>query len=576
MAGPGYRGARERAAANPVSNTAFLEARSLLLARRERYEEAVCEFRWPVLDRFNWALDWFDAYARGNARPALRLVGDGTPDTVLSFAELSARSNQVANRLRALGARRGDRVLVMLPNVVPLWETLLGAMKLGLVVVPATPQLGRADLADRFTRGAIRHVVTDAEGAGRLDAMARHCTRIAVGSTPPGWHAFEEAFVAPVEFVPDAATRATDPLLLYFTSGTTALPKLVLHTHQSYPVGHLSTMYWLGLREDDVHWNISSPGWAKHAWSSTFAPWNAGATVFGYQYERFEPKRVLDVLVRCGVTTLCAPPTVWRMLVGEELARWPVHLREVVSAGEPLNPEVIERVRQAWGLTIRDGYGQTETTAQIGNPPGQPVKPGSMGRALPGYRVVLLDAAGHEADEGEIALPLNPPPLGLMAGYLDEESRASAAFRDGWYHTGDVARRDRDGYITYVGRADDVFKSSDYRISPFEIESALVEHASVAEAAVVPAPDAVRLAVPKAFVALRPGIRADREAALTLFRFVAHRLAPYQRVRRIEFAELPKTISGKIRRVELRQREAEAHRSGTSIHTEHRYEDLVK
>jgi acetyl-CoA synthetase len=538
-----------------MGSTAFEDARALLLARRERYEDAVREFRWPALDRFNWALDWFDAYARDNTRPALRLVRDDGDETVLTFAELSARSSQLANRLRGLGARRGDRILVMLPNVVPLWETLLGAMKLGLVVVPATTQLGRADLADRLGRGAIRHVVTDTDGAAKLEGVGRECARIALGPAPAGWHAYEEAYAEPASFTPDGVTRATDPFLLYFTSGTTALPKLVLHTHQSYPVGHLSTMYWIGLREDDVHWNISSPGWAKHAWSSTFAPWNAGATVFGYQYERFDPRRVLDVLVSGGVTTLCAPPTVWRMLVGEELARWPVRLREAVSAGEPLNPEVIERVRHAWGITVRDGYGQTETTCQIGNPPGLPVKAGSMGRPLPGYRVALLDDAGREADEGEIALALEPRPLGLMAGYLDDESRASEAFRGGWYHTGDVARRDGDGYITYVGRADDVFKSSDYRISPFELESALVEHPSVAEAAVVPAPDPVRLSVPKAFVMLRPGVAAERGTALALFQFVRQRLAPYKRVRRIEFAELPKTISGKIRRVELRKLE---------------------
>jgi acetyl-CoA synthetase len=323
-----------------------------------------------------------------------------------------------------------------------------------------------------------------------------------------------------------------------------------------------------------VHWNISSPGWAKHAWSSTFAPWNAGATVFSYQYDRFEPSGVLDVLVRDGVTTLCAPPTVWRMLVGEDLSRWSVQLREVISAGEPLNPEVIERVRQAWGLTVRDGYGQTETTAQIGNPPGQVVKPGSMGRPLPGYRIALLDATGREADEGEIVLRLDPPPLGLMAGYLDDESRASEAFRAGGYHTGDVAQRDADGYITYVGRADDVFKSSDYRISPFEIESALVEHPSVAESAVVPAPDPIRLTVPKAFVTLRPGLATDRDAALALFRFVRERLAPYQRVRRIEFTELPKTISGKIRRVELRKLEERRAATGERGATEFREDDF--
>jgi acetyl-CoA synthetase len=552
----------------------FADAREFLLARRDRYADAYRDFRWPVLDRFNWALDWFDTYSAGNDRPALWLVADDAPDVRLSFAELSARSNRVANALRRQGARRGDRLLLMLPNVAPLWETLLAAMKLGVVVVPSTPQLSRPDLADRMARGEIRYVVTDVEGAAKLGDLAGGATRIAVGADLPGWWRFEEAYTAPDAFVPDGETRATDPLLLYFTSGTTAQPKLVLHTHQSYPVGHLSTMYWIGLREGDVHWNISSPGWAKHAWSSTFAPWNAGATVFGYHYARFEPRRALDTIVRCGVTTLCAPPTVWRMLVGEDLGAWTVALREVVGAGEPLNPEVIERVRRAWGLTIRDGYGQTETTAQVGNPPGQPVKPGSMGRPLPGCRILLLNEEGAEADEGEIVLPLDPPPLGLMAGYLDDASRSADALRAGVYHTGDVARRDADGYITYVGRADDVFKSSDYRISPFELESALVEHPHVAEAAVVPSPDPVRLSVPKAFVVLRGDVVASREVALLLFRFLRDRLPPYKRIRCIEFAELPKTISGKIRRVELRVLEAGRRREGIRAELEFREEDF--
>jgi acetyl-CoA synthetase len=443
----------------------------------------------------------------------------------------------------------------MLPNVAPLWETLLGAMKLGLVLVPTTTQLSRRDLADRLTRGAIRGVVTDAEGVTKLDELTAGLVRLAVDDAPVGWTPFAAADVESASFTPDGPTRATDPLLLYFTSGTTAQPKLVLHSQQSYPVGHLSTMYWIGLRQGDVHWNISSPGWAKHAWSSTFAPWNAGATVFGYDYARFDARRTLETIVRCGITTLCAPPTVWRMLVGEPLSDYAVSLREAVGAGEPLNPEVIERVRRAWGLVIRDGYGQTETTAMVGNPPGQPVKPGSMGRPLPGYRIVLLDPHGREADEGEVALPLASRPLGLMDGYLDDEALAAGAFRDDYYRTGDVATRDADGYLTYVGRSDDVFKSSDYRISPFELESALIEHPDIAEAAVVPSPDPVRLSVPKAFVALRPGVPATRDTALALFRFVRDRLPSYKRVRAIEFAELPKTISGKIRRVDLRRLE---------------------
>ncbi|HEY0776776.1 MAG TPA: AMP-binding protein [Gemmatirosa sp.] len=539
-----------------VDARAFRAARDFLLAHRTRYADAYAGFRWPALHRFNWALDHFDALAAGNDRTALHVVREGGGVRRVAYEAMRVRSNQVANALRALGARRGDRLLLMLPNVVATWETLLGCMKLGVVVIPATPQLTPADLADRFARGRVRHVVTDADGAAKFAALPGDYTRLVVGADAAGWTRYDDATdAAPETFAPDGETRADDPLLLYFTSGTTAQPKLVLHTHASYPVGHLSTMYWIGLREGDVHWNISSPGWAKHAWSSVFAPWNAGATIFVYDAPRFDARRVLDAIVRHRVTTLCAPPTVWRMLVGEDLGPYRGALREVVGAGEPLNPEVIERVRQAWGLTIRDGYGQTETTAQIGNPPGEPVRAGSMGRPLPGYHVALLDPDGREADEGEIALPLAERPLGLMAGYQEDDAREAEAMAGGYYHTGDVARRDADGYVTYVGRADDVFKSSDYRISPFELESALIEHPLVAEAAVVPSPDPLRLSVPKAFCVLRGGAPPTREAALDILRFARERLPAYKRVRRLEFAELPKTISGKIRRVELRELE---------------------
>ena len=367
--------------------------------------------------------------------------------------------------------------------------------------------------------------------------------------------AFEDAYAGVEGFVAEGVTLATDPLLLYFTSGTTSKPKLVLHSHQSYPVGHLTTMFWIGVRPGDVHLNISSPGWAKHAWSSVFAPWNAGATIVILNQGRFDAAGLLEVLGRVGVTTFCAPPTVWRMLVQEDLAAHRVVLREAVAAGEPLNPEVIERVREAWGVGIRDGYGQTETTLQIANTPGQVVEAGSMGRPLPGYRVGLLDAEGVEVDEGEIALALDPAPLGLMQGYLQEDGSVRAP-EGAWYRTGDVAMRNADGTLTYVGRADDVFKSSGYRISPFELESVLIEHPAVAEAAVVPSPDATRTALPKAFVALAEGFAADAGTAAAIFAHLRARLAPYKRVKRIEFFELPKTISGKIRRVELRRLEA--------------------
>ena len=538
-----------------MSIDAFLAARDFLFRTREDYQTAYRDFRWPKLDRFNWALDHFDRMAEGNERPAVWQVDDGGGETKISFAAMARRSNQVADFLRSIGVRRGDRILLMLGNVVPLWECMLGAMKLGAVIVPATTLLTRDDLKDRFERGRVRHVVVGAANVKVFDDLPGDYTRIVVGNSHPGWHAYAAADAAPSAFTPDGETRADDPLLLYFTSGTTSKPKLVLHSHQSYPVGHLSTMYWLGLRPGDVHLNISSPGWAKHAWSCIFAPWNAGATVFLFNQARFSAKPLLDTMVRCGVTTFCAPPTVWRMLIQEDLASWKVKLTEAIGAGEPLNPEVIERVRTAWGLTIRDGYGQTETTAQVGNSPGQKVKAGSMGRPLPGYTVRLVDADGKEQDEAEICLPLSVRPLGLMQGYQDDAGNIRP-LEGTVYRTGDVANRDADGYLTYVGRADDVFKASDYRISPFELESAMIEHAAVVEAAVVPSPDPLRLAVPKAFIVLASGYKPDRQTALTLFRHARDHLSPFKRIRRIEFADLPKTISGKIRRVELRKNEA--------------------
>ena len=332
--------------------------------------------------------------------------------------------------------------------------------------------------------------------------------------------------------------------------------------------------YWIGLREGDVHQNISSPGWAKHAWSSLFAPWNAGATIVVHDQLRFSARRALDVLREQAVSTLCAPPTVWRMVILEDLGPRPPALREIVGAGEPLNPEVIDRIERAWGITIRDGFGQTETTAVVGNPRGLPVKPGSMGRPLPGYDVAIVDADGNEVAEGEVAIRIAPSrPLGLMEGYVDDPERTATVMAGGLYRTGDEARIDKDGYIHFVGRGDDVFKSSDYRISPFELESVLVEHELVAEAAVVPSPDPLRLAVPKAFVVLRPGAAPTAATAAAIFAFVRERLAPYKRIRRLEFAVLPKTISGKIRRVELRNLERDRRARGERDPNEHWIED---
>jgi acetyl-CoA synthetase len=553
----------------------FRAARDFLLENRNEHEIAYRGFQWPKLDRFNWALDWFDKIGESERGDQLALwiaFEDGT-ETKLSFRELSNRSSQLANYYRELGVRRGDRVMVMLGNVPPLWETVLALIKLGGVILPATSLLSGADVTDRIERGGVRHIVCTGDCASRFDQLKKRCTRIVVGSRVSGWHAYEDGYNAPVKFEPDGATRAGDPMQLYFTSGTTSRPKLVLHTHVTYPVGHLSTMYWIGLRPGDIHCNVSSPGWAKHAWSCFFAPWNAEATVFVPNQSRFDAKGLLEAITRANVTTFCAPPTVWRMLVTLQLAEYRTKLREVVSAGEPLNPEIINHVQAVWGLTIREGYGQTETTAVAGTSPAQLVKPASLGTPLPGFRLALRDANDQDTNEGELCLVLDPRPLGLMPGYQKDDGTLSPL--EGMiYRTGDVVSRDADGYFTFVGRTDDVFKASDYRISPFELESALIAHPDVVECAVVPSPDQIRLAVPKAFVILRSGVEPSREIALSIFRHIRNALAPFNRVRRIEFSDLPKTISGKIRRVELRRREAANAQSGTRPAYEFREEEF--
>lgn len=560
--------------------TTFQEARAFLLQHRTDYETAVRNFRWPDPVPFNWALDWFDELAKdaeAKDRPALWIV-DTAQDkqTKLSFAALSKRSNQVANFLRAQGLKRGDHLLLLLGNVVPLWETMLAAMKLGVVVIPATTLLTAEELRDRLDRGKAKAVVAAEDQVSKFASLgAENVVRIVVGAASDGWRSYDEAAKNSESFAADGPTNADDPMLLYFTSGTTAKPKLVRHSQRSYPVGHLSTMYWIGLKPGDVHLNISSPGWAKHAWSCFFAPWNAGATVFVVNQPRFDAKGLLATIGRCGVTTLCAPPTVWRLFIQENLASFNVALREVCGAGEPLNPEVIDQVQAAWGLTIRDGYGQTETTALAGNSPGQKIKVGSMGRPLPGYRVQVSDADGHPAREGEVALLLGADrPAGLMQGYQGDDGKLSGAEGE-LYRSGDVVFADEDGYLTFVGRSDDVFKSSDYRISPFELESVLLEHELIAEAAVVPSPDPIRLAIPKAFVLLTSGAARTPETALSIFRHLHTRLAPFKRIRRLEIVtELPKTISGKIRRVQLRRLERDDDRNDPLRGREFREEDF--
>lgn len=542
---------------------AVRQARDFLLAHATDYSGAVEGFAWPQLEYFNFATEWFDVVAGEHPdRNAVTIVSADLSVQSWTYAELSRRSDQVARWLRSLGIGAGDNVIVMLNNTIELWELLFALLKIRAVAIPTSTLLSAADLAYRVEHGQARAVFAPTSLRERMVDLPRKVLRIGVGpGTPLGWVSMEDSRSAPDAYRPSQPTKASDLSLLYFTSGTTSRPKLVAHTHVSYPVGHLSTMWWLGVRPGDVHLNISSPGWGKHAWSNFFAPFLAQATVFVFNYERFDAATLMKVMDAHEVTTFCAPPTVWRMLIQADLNQLSRPPRELLGAGEPLNPEVISQVRAAWGSTIRDGFGQTEMTCCVGNSPGQLVKDGSMGRPMPGYPVVLLDpVTGAPApNEGEICLDLSRPILGLMAGYHNDPVMTAEACRDGFYHTGDIASVDADGYLTYVGRADDVFKASDYKISPFELESILLEHPYVTEVAIVPSPDPVRAAVPKAFICLvQDATVRQQEAAKAIFEHARNRLSGYQRVRIVEFVtELPKTISGKIRRVELREREAE-------------------
>jgi acetyl-CoA synthetase len=551
----------------------FREARDLLLHYRDDYHGARAAFVWPRPVRFNWALDWFDAElaaGEGGLKPALKVIGDRVETR--TFADLSRESSRLANGLRALGAKRGDRLLMMLGVGPELWATMLAAMKLGLVLIPAMPALGVADVADRLDRGKAKYLITHGSEAEKFAGAADNVERVAVGEAPRGWRSYEALLGGADRFEPDGPTRADDPMLLYFTSGTTARSKLVVHSHASYPIGHLSTMYGLGLMPGDAHLNISSPGWAKHAWSSVFAPWNAGAAVIAFA-GRFDPRATLDALIEHEVTTFCAPPTVWRMLIQHDLRQWKVVLREVNAAGEPVNPEIIEQVRRAWGLTLRDSYGQTETTMMIGNSPGQAVVPGSMGRPLPGYRVALIDADGLESDSGEIAIPLRPRPVGLMRGYQNDDGEARAdRGRVLPHRRRRLARRRRPHRLHRPRRRCVQIE----RLPPEPVRTGKRTDRTWGGGGSRSRPGAGSVAPhdSEGLYRARAGHAPDRATAAAIFAHLRERLSAYKRVRRIEFFELPKTISGKIRRVELRMRESALADRGERAGAEFRIEDF--
>ncbi|MFO0945216.1 MAG: AMP-binding protein [Planctomycetota bacterium] len=522
----------------------------------------------PLPEFFNFATDVVDRWAKDPQKLALHWVDQrGERERRLTFADVRDQSRSLAGELVARGLVPGDRVGIVIGREPAWWIGMIAILRAGMIAVPGTTQLTSRDLLYRIRQGSIRGFLADEASAEKLDAVREHCPEvkawIATGSSRPYWQSFDDAAKSSAAFSP-VATRADDPALLYFTSGTTGPPKRVLHTHVSYPLGHSITgKLWLDLKSDDLHWNLSDTGWAKAAWSSLFGPWSQGAAIFVQEPgPRFEPLAALATIRRFPITTFCAPPTVYRQLVTCDLGTPPLGtLRHAVAAGEPLNPEVIAAWERATGIVIRDGFGQTETTLLAGNFPGEPVRPGSMGKAAPGFAIEILDddLQPLPADqEGEIAVRIKPErPIGLFLGYEGNPEENGRKFQGDYYLTGDRGRRDADGYLWFVGRNDDIILSAGYRIGPFEVESALIEHPAVQEAAVISVPDPVRYEIVKAFVLLAPGYSPSAELAGELQEHVRRVTAPYKYPREVEFVEsLPKTVSGKIRRVELREREA--------------------
>jgi acyl-coenzyme A synthetase/AMP-(fatty) acid ligase len=528
------------------------------------YEQARDTFKLKVPEYFNFAVDVLGKWAEDPQKRGMLWVDERGARQDLAFRHFAERSDALAARLRELGVQKGDRVVVIIPPEPAWWETFMALLKLGAIAVPGTSQLTGRDIRYRMDLAEASAIIADESSAAKADEglEAKQPLQVVVGKRE-GWLSYAEVISSASGFFSPEKTRSDDPAILYFTSGTTGYPKMVLHTHASYAIGHIVTgKFWLDLTPEDLHWNLSDTGWAKAAWSSLFGPWNMGSAAFVYrQYGRPDPEKILAQFAEHQVTSFCGPPTIFRMLVQTDLTRFKYDsLRSCVAAGEPLNPEVIETWRRATGLTIRDGYGQTETVVLVANLPGGEIRPGSMGKPTPGFTV---DVIGDDAQplpsnrEGDIAVKVRPErPVGLFQEYWHDPDATARAFRGDYYITGDRAYRDEDGYLWFVGRADDVIISSAYRIGPFEVESALVEHPAVVEAAVVGKPDAERGQIVKAFITLAPGRAASDELVRELQDHVKSVTAPYKYPREIVFVdELPKTISGKIRRIELRERE---------------------
>ncbi len=552
-----------------------------MMDRYQDYETLCRDFRIEVPKYYNFGFDVIDAWAeKDRNKLAMIWVNQQGEEKKYSFRDLKNLSNQAANILVKYGIQKGDRVLLMLPRVPEWWIFVIGLIKLGAVLCPCPTMLTTKDIRYRLNAGKFKMIITNMEHSAKVEQVTEECStltcRFLVDGALPGWVSFpsELLYPAPVSFrsvshPSGKKTLATDPMLIYFTSGTTGEPKMVLH-NQSYPLGHLVTArLWQDVSEQDVHFTSSDTGWAKCAWGKIFGQWICGACIFVYDVRgKFKATELLPLLEKYEISTFCVPPTIYRMLILADLGKFDLReLRRCTSAGEPLNPEVVRVWKEGTGQTISEGYGQTETVCCIGTFRGMETRPGSMGRPAPGWHVELHDDDGipvGQGEEGRIAISLDPRPVGLFVEYINSPEANAASFVNGFYYTGDKAFMDKDGYFWFVGRDDDIIKSSGYRIGPFEVESALLEHPAVQESAVVGSPDLIRGVIVKAFIVLRPGFEPSETLIRDIQSHVRRTTAPYKYPRAIEFVdELPKTLSGKIRRNELRQRELEKSLTGT-------------
>ncbi len=514
---------------------------------------------------FNWAEEvFYELNVKSYPNDPALIWKYKEKEKIYSFSEIYERANQLLNFMRRNACEKGNHIYSILPLIPENWFSFLATIKGGYVLMPTATNLTVRDLAQRFGTLFPEIIISDSTNAPKVDKAEKQFGRklklkITTDGKREGWHSIDDILKEDTK-TEAAKTKSDDPFLYFFTSGTTGLPKVVVHTHFTYPYGHLTTSSWIGCSHGDVHYNISSPGWAKFAWSSFFAPWNTGATIFANQVDTFVPSEQLKAMGKYGVTTFCGSPTVLRMLIQEDISKHKLKLRTSCAAGEPLNPDIIEKWKQGTGVIIRDGYGQTETTCLIANLYGQNLKPGSMGKPTFLYDIDIYDEQGNKAlplEEGSICIRTDSTRHnGLFVKYLDDKEQTDNVFKNGLYYTGDKAYKDEDGYIWFVGRDDDVIKASAYRIGPFEVESILIEHDDVIESAVVASPHKVRGNTVKAFVMLREGVRPSKKLAEELFLFAEKSLAKYKVPRIIEFPRsLPKTISGKIRRIELRANE---------------------